>query len=687
MDLAREQHGLGELPPERAEEGLEARVRRAFAPGWALSQAFPGYQERPIQTDLAAAVARSIERGEHFLGEAGCGTGKSFAYLIPATLHAAESGERVVVATANIALQEQLVGKDLPFLQKALPWEFTFALLKGVNNYLCLLKRSEIDRGLPFPPGTDADREAEDLQRWAARTETGDVSELAFQPRPDVWRLFSTTSEECLGGDCPFASDCHALRAREEAKEADVVVTNYHVLCADIQVRRLSAGRASVLPEHDLFIGDEAHRLPEVARDFFEESLSERAFRAVARQLRKKERAREADALERAAGDFFHEVGLHARSGPYRSAGILTRPNWFTGRTAEALARAAGEAHEVLKSFSRRAGADEGDPRAAVAKAQARRVVEQARKTGRLLDDMLALGDAGRAYFIQESDRGGQTTVRLVSKPVNPAPTLREGLFAERPCVLLSATITADRRFDWFRSTSGCPPCPEVIVDSPFDFERQALFYVPDDIDSPAERDGRWEAQFTDLVNRVVAAADGRTMVLCTSNRMCRLAAERIETLGHTLLVQGRAPRTQLIRRFKEDAHSVLVATKSFFEGIDVPGQALTALVIDKIPFPSPDDPVVAKLRLDAPDGFFGKHLVPTAVITFRQAFGRLIRAETDWGVVVCGDKRLLEGKSYGRTFMRSLPKLPVTRKFADLEAFIDLREGRTPACAFEGCA
>ena len=619
---------------------------------------FPGYEMREGQVALARMVDEAMRDGRHALGEGPCGTGKGVAYGVPAVWHARHRKKRVVMATANIALQEQLVRKDLPLLADVLPWEFTFALLKGRNNYLCLdrLRESEARGELSGLYNDEQDRQADAVIDWARRTQTGDVSELPFVPLPQVWSKASVGSDDCKGDDCPFRDDCFAERAKAIAREADIVVTNYHLLFAHIAVRR-ETGQDLVLPPFDLLVCDEAHEAAEIARDFFGFTVSAHTFNRLARYAADIGNRRLAEALRRSGGDLFDRVASFGRSPAYRCR--LKRPGFVDATEAIGKLHALAEIAEAI---------EEDDTRDRDTRAKARNAARQAVTAAARIREAVAQSDADKVYWIDLDAKG---RAKLKAKPIDVSDLLHEALFGETESVaMVSATLAAGGSFDFVRGELGVPvDALELVADSPFDFESQALLVVPDH-DLPEPRDFDFPEAAARFVGQVMDLCDGRTLGLFTSYRVLNAVYDRVAGNGHRVLRQGELPRTELTRIFKEDVRSVLLGTDSFWTGIDVPGEALTGLVIDKLPFPHPEDPVVSAICERDPRAF-NNYLVPRAIITLRQGVGRLIRSRQDFGVIVLLDRRVAE-KRYGRRFLASLPRMFSTRRLENIPRFLE---------------
>ncbi|MBN1529957.1 MAG: DEAD/DEAH box helicase family protein, partial [Thermoleophilaceae bacterium] len=532
---------------------------------------FPGYEMREGQVALSRVVDRAMREGRHALGEGPCGTGKGVAYGVPSIWHCHHRKKRVVIATANIALQEQLVRKDLPLLAEVLPWPFTFALLKGRSNYLCLdrLRESEARGELAGMYDDEQDRQAGAVLEWARRTETGDASELPFVPLPQVWSKVSVGPDECKGDDCPFREGCFAERAKATARAADIVVTNYHLLFAHIAVRR-ETGQDLVLPPFDLLVCDEAHEAAEIARDFFGFSVSEHTIRRLALYAADFGDENLAERLRNEAQAFFARVAAFARSPAYRC-----RLRSEVPVSPVKLSKAAGS----LSDLARLRQEDERLSREERAKARNCNRLEVT-AIGHICE-ALHQSDPAKVYWIDLDAKG---RARLKAKPIDVSALLREELFgATESVTMVSATLAAGGTFDFVRGELGVPDgALELIAESPFDFREQALLVVPDD-GLPDPRELGFPEAVADLVGRVMDLCDGRTLGLFTSYRVLNAVYDRVRGNGHRVLRQGDMPRTELARVFKEDVRSVLLGTDSFWTGIDVPGEALTGLVIDKL--------------------------------------------------------------------------------------------------------
>jgi ATP-dependent DNA helicase DinG len=604
-------------------------MRAFFGPGGRLAAALPGFEPRAEQAALAQEVADALERGQHLLAEAGTGIGKSLAYLVPALA----SGQRVVVATATKALQEQLLTKDIPAAAEALGREVRCAVLKGRQNYLCRKSLSGLELPL-FRTAEDA-REFELLRDWIDATESGDRAELAFEPSASLWSEVAVGSDRCAGRRCPFAATCFAELARERAGEAELVVANHALYFADLALRARSDGEAGVLPEHDAVVFDEAHRLEEAAASWFGGRVALSGLRQLLRDVERACReagstlpARALAELDRAGERLVGELD----PGPGRRR--LTEADREAAREpAAALVAALAQLAESL-----RGGGEDLD-------ALSRRALATVEHVDTCLDpgeEAVSWAEAGA----------------LAWAPVDLSELLREALW-ERPVTSVLVSATLEPRF--LRRRLGLDDAREVALASPFDYEEQALLYVPRRFPEP--RSPGYYARLADEVVALCRLSGGRALVLTSSYRALAELAERAgPRLPYAVLRQGEAPRERLLERFRREVDSVLFATATFWQGVDVQGQSLSLLVIDKLPFAAPGEPLVeARCERIARAGgdWFAEYALPSAVLQLRQGFGRLIRGHADRGVVAVLDPRL-RTRAYGRRFLAALPPAPL---------------------------
>jgi ATP-dependent DNA helicase DinG len=600
-----------------------------FGPGGRLAATLPGFEPRAEQAALAQEVADAIERGEHLLAEAGTGTGKSLAYVIPALT----SGQRVVVATATKALQEQLLTKDIPAAAAALGRDVRVAVLKGRQNYLC--RRSLHTLDAPLFRSTGDSVEFERLQDWVESTETGDRAELAFEPSATLWSEIAVGPDRCAGRRCPFVSTCFSELARERAGDAELVIANHALYFADLVVRGRSDG-SGVLPDHDVVVLDEAHRLEEAAAGWFGGRVSLAVVRQLLRDVERALRETGSPPPTRALAQIDRGTerllgGLDPGRGRRR----------LTATEVEAALEPASELGEALVQLAgslKGAGEDEdGLARRALG------IVEH-------LDACLAVTGENSVSWAEQG--------ALAWAPVDVSDLMRERLW-ELPltAILLSATLEA--RF--LRRRLGIDEAREVALASPFDFREQALVYVPRHFPEP--RSSGYYERLADEVVSLCRLSEGRALVLTSSYRALDELWERAAPrISYPAMRQGEAPRERLLERFREEVDSVLFATSTFWQGVDVQGESLSLLVIDKLPFSAPGDPLVearCERIAEAGGDWFAEYALPSAVLQLRQGFGRLIRGHGDRGVVAILDPRL-HTRAYGRRFLESLPDCPV---------------------------
>jgi len=706
------------FPLPEGDDYLEA----VFGRDGLLAREFDGYKIRSGQVELAEAVdaaIRGVDEKRHLLAEGPTGTGKSLAYCVPATYHAKKSQAAVVIATANIALQEQLVEKDLPLLARILPWRFSFALLKGIGNFLCLdaLEDTEHElelEGRRFGFDEDEHDRIEVIRDWARATQTGDVSELPFEPKA-LWSKFSTTADDCKRDKCDKCDDCFALAAIARAKGADVIVTNFHMLFAHIKVARQTAYQALILPPHSTLILDEAHKAADTARDFFGMKIGAGGLKKQIKKARTRENGKQlrapgmadtdldfrpkafgisearVESLEGASNKFFSQLTGFMKSREYQTRLKVADPVESSAIVAELTATADELATQtrLLAPFIPPKVPGAKPSKAEKRKKELELVKTKLREVAGSIVAAMQLADEPREVYFLEEDRAGRAVLR--SKLVDVSPILRVELFndlskCEEPenyqnperhesCILTSATLSTGGRFDWIGKEVGAPPekTRTLIADSPFDFESQALLIVPNDVPFPNGKTAdEYRERVPELMLDVIELAQGRTLCLFTSYRNLNATrdAYRRSGLPYRLLVQGDAPRTKLVEEFKADESSVLLGTESFWAGVDCPGEALSCVAIDRIPFATPDDPVLDMISAHN-DRWFFDYSIPRACIQFKQGAGRLIRTVTDSGVVVCFDRRIVD-KSYGRIFVKSLPPMAKTRRLDALAEFLN---------------
>ncbi len=688
---------------------LDAAVAAAFLPDGPLSRAQPGFVFRAGQREMATAVAAAIAAAggaggtdipATLVAEAGTGTGKTFAYLVPALL----CGGRVLLSTGTRTLQDQLFHRDLPRVREALGVGATMALLKGRSNYVC---RHHLRRNLA--EGRFERREdvavLRRIERFAAISASGDRSEApGIAEDAPAWAHATSTRENCLGQDCPDFADCFVFKARQAAQQADIVVVNHHLFCADLALR--DEGVAELLPTTDALIFDEAHQLPEIATQFFGRSVSTRQLAEFARDLLRVGRADARDAAEWAQLAGTIEQGLRVLR---LAAGRPGRLDAQQLRGHAALREAVGDLVAALALPALAAAAERSRDLARL-RVRAAELAQglrswlagldpdaDAQRFGSALDAPAgAPGEAQDESPAQHEDADSpsilwaevhQSGVTLHRTPLSVAGTFRRHReSAARAWIFTSATLAVAGRFDHFTSAMGLEEARTLCWESPFDFAQRALLYVPRHCGDPASP--RFAQQVAAAAWPLIEANRGRAFVLCTSLRMVEqqaaLLGERIRQSGLEieLLVQGQASRPVLIERFRTLRSPVLVGSASFWEGVDVVGPQLSLVIIDKLPFAAPDDPIL-RARIDAMRRAGGDPFreiqLPAAAMALKQGAGRLIRSETDRGVLAICDERLL-ARPYGRRLVASLPPFRITRDEEEALAFCVVGAGALSA-------
>jgi ATP-dependent DNA helicase DinG len=620
----------------------------------ALARELPDFAVRPQQQEMAEAVQGALAHGEALIVEAGTGTGKTFAYLVPALL----SGQRVIISTGTRHLQDQLFHRDLPTVRAALAVPLNAALLKGRANYLCHHRLHSV-RSEGRLTSRQQVSQLESIFDWSGRTRSGDVAELSGIPEDSpIWPRVTSTVDNCLGQQCEWLQQCHVIQARRAAQDADLVVINHHLLCADLVLKE--EGFGELLPGADAFIIDEAHQLPETAARFFGVSLSSRQLQELAQDsitecLRETAHAEglpdTARAMERAVLDVRLAMGRREQRSPWSR---LANNRELAERLDDLRGSLASLGTELEQQAGRSRGLDNCHQRAA-----------------NLLGLLARTTEKPPGHYVHWFETWRQS-FRINLTPLDVAENFaahRQGLPSR--WVFTSATLSVNGKFDHFARRLGLEDARTLKLDSPFDFQNNALFYVPQGLPEPAHES--YTDKMLDHAEGIIEASCGRTFVLFTSYRALNIAQRRLkQSCGFPLLVQGSAPRHELLERFRELGNAVLLGTSSFWEGVDVRGEALSCVIIDKLPFASPGDPVW-QARIDAlkergGNPFLDEQL-PHAVITLKQGVGRLIRDVNDRGVLVICDPRLVE-KSYGRIFLNSLPDMRRTRDFEEVVAF-----------------
>ncbi len=633
-------------------------IADVFGAHGVLAQSRPDYQPRDGQITLARAVDGAIRDTAHVLIEAPTGTGKTIGYAVPAIYHAVRSEKRVLIVTANLALQHQIVHEDLPTLQKTLSWPFAFTLIKGRSNYVCIDRvKEEREADRPWRE-EDAD-DAHDVMDWSEETETGDISELSYELPKAVRARLTVSADDCDGSRCPYYEHCYAEKAKVRAKKAQIIVTNYHMLFSHI----LSGDR--VLPRFDVAILDEAHAAPDIARESFGFDVLPGSIAYAVRFLREMKMSTHAEAIIRIGEEFF--AGLTALLDKARERGIsqlrltgTVNVDWATLYD--------GLVHVAAAYLSQ--SREEERPEDAL---RWTRAAEVTARIGNRIRDAMTLKYPSFVYMIQQDE--SKRTV-LSGRPLDVAPILREGLFrSDRAVILTSATLRTYERFSYIREEMGLNNKDKIVVEcvvmTPFNWKDQASSSFRRT--APRCRCPKTRASTRRSSSACASRSSrrrGRTLCLFTSWKRLLYVKNRLGDVGYRVLSQGDMERSLLIEEFRKDVSSVLLGTGSFWAGIDIPGEALSCLVIDKLPFESEDDPIAAAFGELHKDAFI-RRTVPRAIVSLNQGLGRLIRRTTDKGVIVLLDKRF-HHKGYGVLFRRSLPPgLRVVESMAAIGEFL----------------
>jgi len=635
-------------------------IEAFFAPGGPLDEAHTAYRYRSGQAAMAAQVAQTIQAGGRALIEAATGTGKTLAYLVPALV----SGRRVIVSTGTKNLQDQIWNHEIPFLSRQIGFDVKACVMKGRDNYVCRYRLAEFERE-PLLADLDEAKWIQSVSDWSRQTETGDRAEIDDLPdQLRMWRDVNARSETCTGSRCPEHEACWLTQLKRRAEDAQLIVVNHHLFFADLSLR---SAFGAVLPDYDTVIFDEAHLLEEIATMYFGaqvgsgqiEDIAKAAEKLAARGGGPSKGGAGAAALRVASNDFFAPIRERLRSNtgratfaPAARGGIDLEVEWAV--LCEALDDVVRQAEGVQKKSD-------------VVDAIPRRV-DQLRES---LEQVLDRDDSS---FVYGMELRGRAAVTLTAQPVDVADSLRHELFEPlHACVLTSATLAVDEAFEFFMRRLGVEDAQNQIVDSSFRWNEQAVLYLPENVPEP--RDPGFVDRVVDEIDRLATITSGRGFGLFTSYANMERAAELLRERGRwTLIVQGEGSKVALVERFKETPDALLLGTTSFWHGVDVPGDALSLVVIDKLPFDVPNDPLVAarieRIR-EAGGNPFMSYQVPLAVLELKQGLGRLIRRESDRGILAVVDPRL-SSRHYGKIFLRSLPPYPVVRDIDEVRAFFE---------------
>ena len=664
VPLEEEDAGGGESRDVGASSEVTAQASpnmgEIFGPGGMLEKCmWRGYEHRPGQLEMAEAVHDAFTGHHHAIVEAGTGTGKTLAYLLPAIC----SGRRVVISTATKSLQEQLFQKDIPFLQKHFAPKLKVAVMKGRANFLCRLKLHQM-ADQPMLRGMEELEAFRQMKDWAKLTETGDRAELTFLPDDsELWARLDARRETCTGQKCPEFNSCFVTAMHQRAKEADLIIVNHHLFFADLALKQDDFG--SILPEYSAVVFDEAHEIEDVASDYFGRQISNFRFEELARDADHEMRLlklgspgllRRTQKIRERSRTFFET--FPAREGRFP----------FTRNEREAFLEQNREAYDglvsALKSLETEFAGMAQKPE---------ELLRIARRSFELRQELAFLFESNEKNFVYWFERRNKG-VFLAATPIDVSQILRERLFEQFDTVVLtSATLTVEGKFSYIRQRLGLDHVKERALPPEFDYKEQALFYLPRKM--PDVRDAGFATKAADEIVELLERSQGRAFCLFTSYAQMKELFERVrQRVGFPLLLQGSAPRSALLEKFKNTPGAVLFATASFWQGVDVPGEQLSCVIVDRLPFAVPSDPIVAaRVKLLQEDGrnAFAEYQVPQAVLALKQGFGRLIRTRTDRGVLALLDSRI-QRMPYGRIFLESLPSYRTTQELAEVGRFLE---------------
>ena len=650
-------------------------MEEIFGNGGLIARNHKEYEYRAGQVKMAEAVLRAFEEKKHLIVEAGTGTGKTLAYLVPAIAAALASNKRVIISTGTKNLQEQLMEKDIPFLQKVMPKKFTAAYMKGRSNYGCLYRIAKADNQ-PILDGMDELDHFNEVREWSRETETGDRAELVNLPENiSFWSRINAKSETCLGQKCPDFEPCFITRMRQRADDADIVIVNHHLFFADLNVRGNQYGK--VLPDYSAVIFDEAHLIEDIAADYF-------GFQVSSFQI--DELVRDADSLpitDAVATRDLTKLGAKiiglADQFWIRFTQVRNQDgrfplvaNAFADRNhkGELQATSLGEAYVALEDALERL--ETAVDVHAEKLTEAENLLKRIRQTRFDLEFVCTQSEKNYVYWLEKRGRG----MFLRASPIDVSSLLQEKLFEKTETVVLtSATLSANGKFDFIKDRLGLEPEKTESLQAPsaFNYEKQAIIYIPKAMPDP--RAPEYNQMAAAEIVKILGITHGHAFVLCTSNYAMNQLYELVSMrVNYPCLVQGSMSKAGLLDRFRKTSNAVLFATSSFWQGVDVRGDQLSCVIIDKLPFAVPSDPIVAaRTRFIDENGgkSFFDYSVPQAVITLKQGIGRLIRSKTDKGVIALLDTRL-RTKSYGRDFLNSLPRMRITSELKDVASIFD---------------
>ena len=657
-------------------------IQRVFGNGGLISKFHENYEYRPGQIKMAESIAKAFEDKKHLIVEAGTGTGKTLAYLIPAIAASLSGNKRIVISTGTKNLQEQLMEKDIPFLQKILPKKFSAAYMKGRSNYACLYRIGKAEHQ-PILDGYDEVDHFDEVRRWVNGSQTGDRRELVNLPENlSFWSRINARSEICIGQKCPDFEPCFITRMRVKADDADIIIVNHHLFFADLNVRGNQYGK--VIPDYGAVIFDEAHLIEDIAADYFgfqvssfqiDELIRDSDTLPISDAMVTRDLTKISARIIGLADQFWIRFNQARYDGRYplmrdifahRTTSGEEQPTQL-GEAYYALDEALSALEDLLDQYAEEMPEVDG-------------LVRRVRQTRSDLDFIVTQAELNYVYWLEKRGKG----MFLRASPVDVSELLREKLFEKtETCILTSATLSSSGSFNFVRERLGLDAAKTtgMVAPSSFDYENQAIIYLPKAMPDPRS------PEFTQLaageVVKILQVTDGRAFVLATSNASMNALYELVSSrVNFPCFVQGSMSKTGLLERFRETPNAVLFATASFWQGVDVQGEQLSCVIIDKLPFAVPTDPIVAaRSRFIEDNGGkpFFEYSVPQAIISLKQGIGRLIRSRTDKGVIAILDPRL-RTKSYGRDFLQSLPRMRITSDLKDVSAILNGISANTAA-------
>jgi ATP-dependent DNA helicase DinG len=637
-------------------------LRNIFGEQGPLSKVLPYFEFRPSQIEYGEAVQQALSNKKIALLEAQTGTGKTLAYLIPAL----QTGRRVLISTGTKALQEQLVFKDIPLLREKLGMEFDYVLMKGRMNYLCLLKQERVQNE-PMLTDEESVEHFEHIQKWAASTETGDLAESGIPENAAVWKQLTISADACLGSKCRFHSPCYVFRLKQRAEEARIIVVNHHLFFADLSLQIMNS--TSIFPPYDIVVFDEAHQLADVATHNLSITFSERAFAELYEDLTKELKIlRHREKVETGpAQDRARKLGESISSLFAKFTTVPQKVRYDKNSITKIV-----ENHQIaidrlyvalLEEIQKYVEKTEDMPQIF------RRIAASQSSLGFLLQ-------ASEDSYVYWAERNEHRQWSLQGSPLDVSDVLAEHLWPKlHSAILTSATLFVDQNCEPVKEELGLASALEHCFPYNFDYGSQACMYIPKHLPEPTDPNFAEEA--AQEICELVEMTEGGAFVLCTSYGNLRIYERELRKLEYPLLVQGSRSKQAILKSFTRNKGSVLLATMSFWQGIDVQGDTLVSVIIDKLPFAVPSDPLIeAKilyLKKHSRNPFF-EYQLPAAVMMLKQGIGRLIRTSVDYGLLAVLDRRLVT-KNYGEVFLRNLPKMPILHKLDDLKTAFEERK------------